>query len=805
MKYQINLALSMLDNSYLLQQLEGMSVYDDLDEHEYKKSTYLLFSKWNREIPDHIFNMRWNGFLQQHEHHTNNVTYGCLHYLSDLFLDFYDNTIHVKLEHYNQWQSVLSRISSIPIQAMLLTKQQSDTISKVKINPVVYPFDPVIEEYIQKEGLHETHLHLNGTTPAEECWLRALNQPKIEIFDFSKNYHKNIKLRELCHTIDSRLTPERLNYLLIVANQIRSILIQCSQKILYEKIYNFEDILLNRISDLYSFEKIGDEKIENTQQEAGWIRILLKVLEQGHYKILDRLLHVYLLIQAQYIQLNVQREDMYGFDQFQKYTFTDLREPAEKEYTKRFKQLHGSSQYYSRVGWLEGRFAPKPSFEKMNNILFRILQGYSSYLSERLNEEQRKSRCLSKTLCDLEDQINHLKKYNSRSYLKLTLVIHFIKKAYSPKKESYRHSLLHSDLFKQVAIIHKIIQNYPKLSSSWIRGIDAAANELDAPVNVFAPYYRYCRKIGIRHKTYHVGEDFLHFLSGIRSVIDVIDLLDFQVGDRIGHGTVLGIDPQLWLETMPDKLFVKKGDWLIDLLIIWKYLLKSQEHVSIAYQISSEIHKLAYQIFHRDFNCELLYQFVQIRGLTPYFVLKVVEDEKWCWQTASLNDLWRDEAKLVSDEFGKQEAAVRILADWLSNKLVIARCEELLEVNSDYLNHDVMLFLQQTVLDKLKKQRVIIETLPTSNVRISQYKHYREHHVFRWMKVPFMSKHNDPNVLVSLGSDDPGIFANDISCDFYQLYAVLQEQGFNDIESLNYLSELNERGRQYRFHDKNLF
>ena len=114
-----------------------------------------------------------------------------------------------------------------------------------------------------------------------------------------------------------------------------------------------------------------------------------------------------------------------------------------------------------------------------------------------------------------------------------------------------------------------------------------------------------------------------------------------------------------------------------------------------------------------------------------------------------------------------------------------------------------MTSLQQLVLKELLNKRIVIETLPISNVRISQYTKMSEHHSFRWMKVPFMAKINDPDVLVSLGSDDPGIFANDICSDFYQLYAVLLKQGMSDTESLQYLKTINERGRQYKFHSNN--
>lgn len=96
---------------------------------------------------------------------------------------------------------------------------------------------------------------------------------------------------------------------------------------------------------------------------------------------------------------------------------------------------------------------------------------------------------------------------------------------------------------------------------------------------------------------------------------------------------------------------------------------------------------------------------------------------------------------------------------------------------------------------------VSVETLPSSNVRISQYNSFNEHHSLRWMRVPGFVQDGDPAIMVTLGSDDPGIFAGDLNSEFYQLYATLRGQGIGDKDALNYLATLNERGRQYRFHD----
>lgn len=101
---------------------------------------------------------------------------------------------------------------------------------------------------------------------------------------------------------------------------------------------------------------------------------------------------------------------------------------------------------------------------------------------------------------------------------------------------------------------------------------------------------------------------------------------------------------------------------------------------------------------------------------------------------------------------------------------------------------------------EVAKRRVLIETLPSSNVRISQYHHIDEHHSLRWMRVPGHFQEEDPKIMVCLGSDDPGIFAADIETEFYLLYVTLRKAGLNGSQALERLSVLNERGKTYGFH-----
>ncbi len=164
---------------------------------------------------------------------------------------------------------------------------------------------------------------------------------------------------------------------------------------------------------------------------------------------------------------------------------------------------------------------------------------------------------------------------------------------------------------------------------------------------------------------------------------------------------------------------------------------------------------------------------------------------------------WRIRRSPARRRSGFAPAAVtaNCCGGWLSDEQIRARGRELITVDCAHFTADEYVKLQQALMQEIGKRRVLVETLPTSNVRISQYERFEEHHVLRWMRLPGALKEGDPEIMVSLGSDDPGIFAGELAGEFYQLYAVLRERGLTDKEALRRVAEINERGREYRFHD----
>lgn len=821
----------LLVNAHLLKKLEALPFIEPLDEKALEETVYLAYQPWRARHPDHVFRSHWALIKQQKKESGKGWVISLLKLLSEQYLYFRGDKLHVELSLFGDWQNLLSRISALPIHAAAYSVPTAkNRMGKIPlpnhkgIYQLAYPYEPVVDAYISEEGLHETHLHLNGTTSAEWSWLRALYHPKQELNDFIEKYKEHHVVRELCHTINPDLNPESLYLWLKKAKLLRAWLMaiadgraesyakklkqqHCSSQDFSSLPYNM-CALLSGSKDFPFLDHtppLFHSANALIEQERQWLHQIIRQLHDKPSRLTDRLLHLYLLMQNQYQQLVVQREDMYGFDQFQKYTLTDLRESAEKKYLYRFLQLNGNNPQRSNVHWLEGRFAPKPTLEKNEALLSSILKSYLFYL---LGENERDSEhwTLSTVLKALKHQVTNVLPSGHRKHFKLALVIHFIKTEckYKSGAQDYRHRKLRITLKKQCDVLQKTLETWPELKH-WIRGVDAAANELHAPPEIFAPFYRAAKQYGILHRSYHAGEDFPHLISGIRQILDVVNLLDFKVGDRIGHGTAVGIDPAIWVNTMPHKIAIQRGDWLIDLLVIWDVLKLKPECYQAVQKIIKDIHLLISDIFPHDSTImpENLLTQMQYRDLLPEYVFEANDNKPWDWQTSSFNDIWRQEALLVAKAL--QRTKLDVLIKWWRDPDVINRSKALIDVETNYLDVETLVLLQQCTLDELAKNRVVIETLPTSNVRISQYQHYREHHALRWMKIEGFEKENDPNVSVSLGSDDPGIFANDMVSDFYHLYAMLVEKGLNDSEAMQKLSTLNERGKLYRFHDPELF
>ena len=798
-------------------------------EREIRQLLYLSNQPWQARLPDHVFDLGFKA-AQMNGLTDGQLATSALRLLAERYLEVQQGHVHVRLDLFGEWQqSVLSRVSSMPIVAAAqalhlqraghlaadLVEQKLPGQSDLPPLPCVTPLNGAVEDYISREGLHESHLHLNGSSFAEQCWLRAMSRPDQETRLFSglwqdaQHSTASDRVQELARLHDTDFTPTNFRRDLMLARQLRGWLVHFAQTP-----HSNSAMLPWRADDLRGLHQRARAPAlprefsprhrllnESLAAELVWMTQLLQ--QPALPPQVDRMLHLYLLLQHQYRALMVQGEELYGFDQFQKFTHTELRSLTERRYRQRLDDMHGPDAQRSQSAYLEGRFAPKSTATENAQLLNRILQDYLEYLQEGRNKKNGVNKTSLTSALEVLDAVCEDPDVRWPRRQQLALVAHFIKEDWNFKKGGpYRHYKLRLKLEAQMAQLRKTLRDHPRLHR-WVRGIDGAANELHAPPEVFASVFRQAARAGLGHRSFHVGEDFPHIMTGLRHMLDALELLDLRDGGRIGHGTALGIAPELWLERMPSTLHIKRSERLLDLLAAWQLLRELPDTTAQAYQVELKINGLLPEVFKTPVSAHLFERAMRLRDLNMGFVASINQNPDWRWPSASLVDSLREEARLVSEAKARDEDAFSLLWRWQHDKELWERSEGLLSVETQdtLFTSAIYLRLQQALMKRVAYRRVIIETLPSSNVRISQYERFEEHHALRWMGVPGHARDGDTPIMVSLGSDDPGIFAGNLKGEFYQLYAVLRQQGFSDADALRQVSIVNERGRQYRFHD----
>lgn len=153
-----------------------------------------------------------------------------------------------------------------------------------------------------------------------------------------------------------------------------------------------------------------------------------------------------------------------------------------------------------------------------------------------------------------------------------------------PERECFdgrrcRHYRKRKDLEVQANAVYHFREKYRQTAQK-VLGIDACAQEIGCRPEVFAVVFRFLAEhvaedvvgevsVAQLKMTYHVGEDFLDVVDGLRAVDEAVQFLNLQCGDRIGHGTVLGIDVKKWYALKGNTILISQQDYLDN--VVWLY------------------------------------------------------------------------------------------------------------------------------------------------------------------------------------------------------------------------------------------
>ena len=724
--------------SYLLTDHLSLSSYrdgEDVTLDDIERRLMIIAREHNHVIPHHYLRLVSNSSFRGIEKKSQVFTQA-LPQLAEDFLERRNNRIYVRIEKFNAWQEQIAYIPPMLLISAYIFKNvissitdiMSDSFFNQYIAPnlgntsLIPPYISQLEE-LKKEnnGFNDLHIHLNGTMETESVWLDILHYPERVIHNMEESAKGNKLAKEQYEQFDNWTRPDKLKHSITQA-------------------INLREFLFSEICKVVPVNEAFTRQAESSL----YISVLHYLSMYPDNKEVASSFHHYLLILGLVNQMLVQQPQCFGFEQFQQYTSNGLREYSEQEYEQRFLQLAGNQ--LDNIKIIEGRFSPKDTQDKNNQLIDKIRRGWLL-----LNNRQG---------CN---------KSNIR------LIAHFIKRA-DKQKNDIRFKELR---LKNRKICEALIslRNSGSKNGKAIVGIDAAASEFDTSPEVFAPVFKKLREKGFQHFTYHAGEDFYHLLGGLRAIYEAITFLNLQRGDRIGHATAAGVDPETWEHNVGSEVVVPIGAYMDDLLFVY-YLISNNECKaleSLMPRLYMRITELSREIFPND-------EF-QVYDLI-YSWKKRQEDILELADSGELNNikaLKRYHQKEYVEKY-KKEIKVKIF---------------------EILDENALREVQLAILKIMHHKEIAIETLPTSNIFIGYHNSFNTYHLVNWIR---WEKEGKPIPPIVLGTDDAGIFATNIYNEYCHIYTLLvYEYDFCINEAFEIIRKINRDANYYTFNNDSLY
>ncbi len=805
---------------------------------EVRRRIFVAERRSDTRRPDHFYKNylsdRLSGVGQVHD-----LSEAVLSALSLRFVERSGGRVHVRGTAFEDWRELLPMISPLAVVVHFLVEEARGPAlgsdprpyleQEIGDSALIFPRQPEIQHIVENDGLNELHMHLNGSTELDIIWSDAVRSPEIYLRELEAAVSKSSdQTGEFYDQLELGLTPYDLYRRLRSARRVRhlaaSIIGEITQtgstlvdptSIIAAMNIDCRDSACPAVVGLpLSYRPIArlfpGNNYSPIVDEAAFLYLWLQAMRQPgspRYQ-LGLALYFNLLSLTQIARISVQQIDEVGFDQFQKYTLVGVREHLERAYEARFRQLNGASPHLT-LKHLEGRLAPKKDIGTFLDLIGGVVDGYLRFRGCPLRAATKGLRGEAPGCMTGQCAIDCPGPASGRPDAELALVVHFIKVRSLRTGTRVPQACdmeLRVNLRHQAQIVRQAVERH-RIVRQLLRGIDAASNELHAPPEAFAPAFRYLRRHGVESATYHVGEDFIHLVSGIRACAEAKRFLPLGPGDRMGHATALGISPALWLQRTGPRLMIQVGEHLDNLVYAHARLAARPETAIIAKGLELQIALYSTQVYGREQSPAILNAAWELRGIDVLEVLELEREDVYSLNSYGITaaaeakairlsaPARRDELSLVAAASKNHPLAYELFRE---RHRISDRLERLVEVEARWLPESAFTALQADVLRDLANVGVAIETLPTSNVRISAYDRLDEHHLFRWLGLADEGFSVVPAICV--GSDDTGIFATSLRNEYAAIFDVLRRGlSLGADDALAIVEKLNRNGSAYRF------
>lgn len=411
-------------------------------------------------------------------------------------------------------------------------------------------------------------------------------------------------------------------------------------------------------------------------------------------------------------------------------------------------------------------------------------------------------------------------------------VCHFIKEKDDRLEKEYyletecRHFKKRLEVKRQATALFNFRAKYGDIAQR-IRGIDAASEEIGCRPEVFAQAFRYLKNRSVTYVdytsgktkklpdlciTYHVGEDFLDIIDGLRALDEAISFLNMRCGDRLGHALALGVDVEEWYESKANRILISQMDYLDNL--VWLYSKIRKHHIEGCEDALRYIEKRYDEYFRIVYlnNTSDAYLETIINDAVKYFENESIQNnygnKQCCFTINTYYDSWKlrgDNPEYFSDGFFKLSDCDKTEWDEYGiNKIFPENYRIRYNPEAAYLFHTYhynnkvkkegnkkkeisinpcIIGAVQKVQKKMQwiiaQKGICIETNPSSNALIGTFKRYDKHPILNWYNKGLATSTEEvqsvPQIQVSINTDDQGVFATYIENEYAYLALALEK------------------------------
>lgn len=407
-------------------------------------------------------------------------------------------------------------------------------------------------------------------------------------------------------------------------------------------------------------------------------------------------------------------------------------------------------------------------------------------------------------------------------------VYHFVKEA-DEWLEKDIHECRHFEKRNQVkrqALAIAWLRENGEDTAKRVLGIDACSPEIGCRPEVFAQAFRFLKghqcdyydydkeqKYSLPNlcATYHVGEDFLDIIDGMRAIDEAVSFLNMRCGDRLGHALALGIDVASWYQSKSNYILLPQMDYLDNL--VWLYAKIRKYHIEGCEDAMRYIEKRYDEYFRIIYlnNMEDADFKAVLNEARAYFDERQTQNHygssQYHFSISTYYDSWKlrgDNPQYFKSGYFKLENSLNSWDEHGINKEYPENYRIRYNPEAAYLYylyhysakikkegnkrreikiHPCIIRAADKVQRKMQwvicQKGIGIETNPSSNALISTFRRYDRHPITQWYNLGLATSPQDianvPQLQVSINTDDQGVFATYIETEYAYLALALEK------------------------------